>query len=160
MLDEEELRAEVEAKRARMQSEAWARDDGKADEDWMGSVVTDGVIDAPRRETVWPSSDSPDPEILPRLDALSRAVAALTEAVVRRPVGGEGVPGWLQTAAGNPLTYDAPDPARTSVCVRILPTTYARLQQAQARLGLRTTAGAWECLLRLGLAAAERLPAQ
>ncbi len=69
----------------------------------------------------------------------------------------EGIPGWLQAAAGNPLTYDAPDAARTAVCVRILPSMYSRLQQAQARLGLRTTAGAWECLLRLGLAAAERL---
>jgi len=42
---------------------------------------------------------------------------------------------------------------------RLLPTTYAQLQQVQRKMGLRTTAGAWECLLRLGFAAVERLPA-
>jgi hypothetical protein len=39
-----------------------------------------------------------------------------------------------------------------------LPTTYAQLQSTQRRMGLRTVAEAWEFLLRLGLAAAERLP--
>ena len=151
MLNEAELRAELEAKRARMESDLWANE-GASNENWMASVVTDAVMGEPHE--FLPSDDI---EIVPRLEALSRAVEALTEAVARRPMP-EGVPGWLQAAAGDPLTYDAPDSARTAVCVRILPTMYSRLQQAQARLGLRTTAGAWECLLRLGLAAAERLP--
>lgn len=54
---------------------------------------------------------------------------------------------------------DAPDSERTGVCVRILPTTYAQFQQIQRRMGLRRIAGAWEFLLKLGFAAAERLPA-
>lgn len=152
MLNEAELRAEVDAKEARMKSELWARTDGQEGESWMGSAVTDAELGPEAR---WSPPES-DAEIVPRLDALSRDIAALAEAVARRPVV-EGIPGWLQAAAGNPLTYDAPDAARTAVCVRILPSMYSRLQQAQARLGLRTTAGAWECLLRLGLAAAERL---
>lgn len=97
--------------------------------------------------------------ILPRLDALDQTVARLSALVSRRATGGPDVPGWLATAAGDPRTYDAPDAERTGVCVRVLPTTYAQLQQTQRRMGLRTTAGAWEFLLRLGLAAAERLPA-
>lgn len=105
-----------------------------------------------------------EPEILAHLETLGRTMAALTEAVARlrterpSPTGGMGeIPGWLKVAAGDPLTYDAPDPGRTSVCVRVQPTLYGRLQQAQTRLGLRTTAGAWECLLRLGLAVVDRL---
>ncbi len=97
-------------------------------------------------------------EILPRLDALDQAVTKLGALVSHRAVGGTDAPGWLATAAGDPRTYDAPDAERTGVCVRVLPTTYAQLQQTQRRMGLRTTAGAWEFLLRLGLAAAERLP--
>jgi hypothetical protein len=98
-------------------------------------------------------------ELLPRLEAFNDAVEKLTAAMNRRLVGGGGVPGWLETAAGDPHSYDAPDSERTGVCVRVLPTTYAQLQQTQRKMGLRTIAGAWEFLLRLGLAAAERLPA-
>jgi hypothetical protein len=100
-------------------------------------------------------------ELGPRLDALDQAVARLS-ALVGRHAAAEGadVLGWLARAAGDPRTYDAPDAERTGVCVRVLPTTYAQLQQTQRRMGLRTMAGAWEFLLRLGLAAAERLPAQ
>ena len=98
-------------------------------------------------------------EITAQLDAMGRTLQALSEGMARlraeRPASAEGVPTWLRQAAGNPLTYDAPDPGRITVCVRVLPTSYARLQQIQARLGLRTAAGAWEYLLRLGLATAE-----
>ena len=96
-------------------------------------------------------------DILPRLDTLDRAVEKLTAALSHRPLGGGDASGWLATAAGDPHTYDAPDSDRKGVCVRVLPTTYAQLQQLQHRMGLRTTAGAWELLLRLGFAAAERL---
>lgn len=96
-------------------------------------------------------------DILPRLDTLDRAVEKLTAALSHRPLGGGDASGWLLTAAGDPHTYDAPDSDRKGVCVRVLPTTYAQLQQLQHRMGLRTTAGAWELLLRLGFAAVERL---
>ena len=103
-------------------------------------------------------------EITAQLDAMGRSLQALSEGMARlraeRPAAAEGVPTWLQRAAGDPLTYDAPDPARITVCVRVLPASYARLQQVQARLGLRTAAGAWEYLLRLGIASATRLPSK
>jgi hypothetical protein len=100
-------------------------------------------------------------EITAQLDAMGRTLQALSEGMARlraeRPVAAEGVPTWLQHAAGDPLTYDAPDPSRMTVCVRVLPARYAQLQQVQTRLGLRTAAGAWEYLLRLGVAAALRV---
>lgn len=71
---------------------------------------------------------------------------------------GPAVPKWLRDALGNPNTYDAPDPLRVNVHVRVVPALHARVQRVQARLGVRTAAGAWESVLRLGLAAAERLP--
>ena len=95
-------------------------------------------------------------EILRRQDVIGRAVEKLTAAQSHRPVGGGDAPGWLASAAGNPHTYDAPDADRKGVCVRVLPGTYAQLQQLQRKMGLRTTAGAWEFLLRLGFAALER----
>ena len=98
-------------------------------------------------------------EILRRQDAIGRAIEKLTATQSRRPVGGGDASGWLASAAGDPHTYDAPDADRKGVCVRVLPGTYAQLQQLQRKLGLRTTAGAWEFLLRLGFAAVERLPA-
>jgi hypothetical protein len=115
----------------------------------------------PAHEDLAPSSAVVDlGEITAQLDAMGRTLQALSEGMARlraeRPLAAEGVPTWLRHAAGDPLTYDAPDPSRTTVCVRVLPASYARLQQIQARLGLRTAAGAWEYLLRLGLATAER----
>ena len=99
-------------------------------------------------------------EITAQLDAMGHTLRALSEGMARlraeRTPSAEGVPAWLQRAAGDPLTYDAPDPSRITVCVRVLPASYARLQQIRARLGLRTAAGAWEYLLRLGLTTAER----
>lgn len=64
---------------------------------------------------------------------------------------------WRRTdRQGNPLTYDAREGRRRNVCARILPSTYAQLKQARARLGLRSIAGAWEYTLRLGLAVVDR----
>ena len=98
-------------------------------------------------------------EILPRLDSISHGVQKLTTAQSRSPVGGGDASRWLASVAGDPHTYDAPDAERKGVCVRVLPGTYAQLQQLQRKMGLRTTAGAWEFLLRLGFAAVEKLPA-
>lgn len=171
-LDKDKLLGEVEEHAARMKSPLWQKDDGQADEDWTASLRNDppasaeSVSRGPRYEVPSrpptmpraPSLDVSTTEILPRLDALGHTLEELTAAVSRRPVGSDGVPSWLEGAAGDPHTYDGPDAGRTGVCVRILPTTYAQLQQTQHRMGLRTVAAAWEFLLRLGLAAAERLP--
>jgi hypothetical protein len=67
-----------------------------------------------------------------------------------------GVPPWLLDAVGDPRTYDAATTSRSDVCARIDPALYRRLQAMKERIGLRTTAGAWEYVLRAGLAVAEQ----
>lgn len=184
-LDKDTLLNEVAGHQERMNDPLWSKDGGEPEEDWTASrgnapsppaasesssyAPTD---ESPPRPPSMPRQHSPeqslpreeyhDPsmsEILPRLNALDHAVERLTSAISRRPIGREGFPGWLEGVAGDPHSYDGPDSARKGVCVRILPTTYAQLQSTQRRMGLRTVAAAWEFLLRLGFAAAERLPA-
>ncbi len=182
-LDKDTLINEVAGHQERMNDPLWSKDGGEPDEEWTASTgnappaASESASYAPRSESPprspsmpqapppdrsMPRSQSPDlsiSEILPRLDALDYAVERLTSAISRRPIGREGFPGWLEGVAGDPHAYDGPDSARKGVCVRILPTTYAQLQSTQRRMGLRTVAAAWEFLLRLGFAAAERLPA-
>ena len=171
-LDKDTLISEVEGHEVRMQGPLWSKDSGEPDADWSASLRNDSpassesashapTYESPFHPPPMPRAPSPDlstTEILPRLDALDHAVERLTAAFSRRPVGSDGIPGWLEGVAGNPHAYDGPDAGRKGVCVRILPTTYAQLQSTQRRMGLRTVAAAWEYLLRLGLAAAERLP--
>ena len=173
-LDKDTLSSEVDGHEVRMKGPLWSKDGGEPDEDWSASLRNDPpassgsvnhapTYESPPRPPPMPRSQSPDlstMEILPRLDALDHAVERLSSAISRRPVGSDGIPGWLEGVAGNPHAYDGPDGGRKGVCVRILPTTYAQLQSTQRRMGLRTVAAAWEYLLRLGLAAAERLPAR
>ena len=173
-LDKDTLSSEVDGHEVRMKGPLWSKDDGEPDEDWSASLRNDPpassestsrapTYESPPRPASMPRAPSPDlstMEILPRLDALDHTVERLTIAISRRPVGNDGIPGWLEGVAGNPHAYDGPDGGRKGVCVRILPTTYAQLQSTQRRMGLRTVAAAWEYLLRLGLAAAERLPAR
>lgn len=172
-LDADRLRAEVEAHRARMESPLWAPTDGEQDESWAAQLKVEPAVSTlpPKSRSAEERMVHPQPsvrvplefgaqDILRRLVALDQTVEKLTAAVNRRAAGSDRLPGWLEEAAGDPHTYDAPDAGRTGVCVRILPATYTQLQQAQRRMGLRTTAGAWEFLLRLGLAAADRLPAR
>lgn len=182
-LDAAQLAAEAEAKEVRMRSAAWA-DTGHDDENWAATLTQGDVVDpepaaiaSPRRTRASSRPERREPVhedlastlaapvdlggITAQLDAMGRTLQALSEGMARlraeRPASAEEVPIWLRNAAGDPLTYDAPDPARITVCVRVLPASYARLQQIQARLGLRTAAGAWEYLLRLGLAAATQI---
>ncbi len=96
-----------------------------------------------------------DPDFLAHL----LEVRSLVKGLVERE-SSPGVPAWITDMAGNPLTYDLPSKGRKDVCARITPSTYGRLKQAQTRLGLRTTAGAWEYVLRLGLAVVDRMPAR
>jgi hypothetical protein len=187
-LDKDTLLNEVAGHQERMKSPLWSKGDVELDENWSASLRSDPpapaetTIDAPTyhaptsespprspsmaREDSYeppmprtPSSDLSMTDILPRLDALDHAIERLTTTIFRRPSGREGFPGWLEGVAGDPHSYDGPDSARKGVCVRILPSTYAQLQAIQRRMGLRTVAAAWEYLLRLGFAAAERLPA-
>lgn len=158
----QELIEAADAHEARMASANWARSDGDEGDSWADSLASVRRA-APERSRAEPTAPdwSPDgraSESQPRLDSLERGVETLTDAVKRRPAGSEAFPGWLELAAGNPHTYDSPDPTRMGVFARIRPATYDRLRAIQRRIGLRTTAGAWEFLLRLGLAAAERLP--
>ncbi len=186
-LDRETLVNEVDGHEERLKGPLWSKDGGEQDDSWMASLRNDPpasseppspapTYDRPPRPSPPPraptSSRPPRPsppprasfpdvsteEILPRLDALDHAVEKLTLAVSRRPLGSDGLPGWLEGAAGDPHAYSGPDGGRTGVCVRVLPTTYAQLQRIQRRMQLKTIAAAWEFLLRLGLAAAERLP--
>ena len=62
-------------------------------------------------------------------------------------------------AAGDPHEYDGPSHKRMMACARVNPLAYAELKNLRHELGLRTMAGVWEYVLRLGLAAAERRPA-
>lgn len=181
-LDAAQLRAEAEAHRQRMESPLWtpAESEGKQEASWTAALSRGpaaGDRPAPLRQA-GPATSLSDPlpsspltmpaipapgesaatEILPRLEALDRSVERLAAAISRRPPSRDDVPAWLEQAAGDPRTYDAPDSARIGVCVRILPATYQQVQRAQRTLGLRTTAGVWEVLARLGLAALERLP--
>ena len=187
-LDAARLAAEADAKEARMRSAAWAdtptEDENWLASLTHGEVLDPETTEvAPSSGTARRSRTRPAPppelhpahedlapsaavvdlgEITAQLDAMGRTLQALSEGMTRlraeRPASAEGVPTWLRHAAGDPLTYDAPDSARITVCVRVLPGSYARLQQVQARLGLRSAAGAWEYLLRLGIAASDRLP--
>jgi hypothetical protein len=83
-------------------------------------------------------------------------LAAILARLEMAPATTGGLPAWLTEAIGNPLTYDAAAANRKDVCVRVDPALYRRLQGMKERLGLRTTAGAWEYVLRAGLAVAGR----
>lgn len=169
MLDEELLRAELEAKDARMKSVLWSPpEESAADQDWSALLARPAEVAsaAPRPphpkwsdEVAPPRAPAPSgfsDEQAQRLAVLERNVNSLLQtAQLRRPSDGN-LPEWLLSAAGNPLTYDAREARRRNVCARILPSTYTKLKQAKTRLGLRSIAGAWEYLLRLGLAVVER----
>lgn len=68
------------------------------------------------------------------------------------------VPSWLLAAAHDRTTCDLPNPARRPSGVRVLPGLQATIERVQKRRGIRSRVGAWEWLLRLGLAAEEHLP--
>jgi hypothetical protein len=170
-LDPAELAAAADAHKEWMDSPDWQRADGHPDDEMAAALAglaetTDEALspasgfEGPGGLVIPPPVATPD--LLPRLDALDLRLAELTEAVPRmqfdRPSPAVEVPRWLLAAAGDPQSYDAPDPARIGVGWRVHPATYARIKQVQAGLGLRTLAGTLECVLQRGLAAAGRLP--
>ena len=170
MLDPLRARAEADAAERRGAGTLWA----PGPVAWEG--VTAGTVAQP--EVVPTVEDAVDeaPPARPRVAELRRAEAtralsprvteavptALLAAILARldmmPPAGGGVPAWLVEALGNPLSYDAAAPHRKDVCARVDPALYRRLQAMKERLGLRTTAGAWEYVLRAGLAVGERAP--
>ena len=106
----------------------------------------------PPRVTVFPLTEPPRGT----KDVPTALLAAILARLEMAPAGTGGVPAWLIEAVGNPLTYDAAAANRKDVCARVDPVLYRRLQVMKERFGLRTTAGAWEYVLRAGLAVAER----
>lgn len=184
-LDKDTLLNEVAGHQDRMSSPLWSKDGGEPDGDWTQALRSDPPAPrtavgpaptyhapksgSPSRTSSTPREQYDEPltprtvtrepsmtQILPRLDALDRAIEQLSALMARRSVGRDEMTDWPQGAAGDPHSYDGPDSARKGVCVRILPTTYAQLQATKHRMGLRTVAATWEFLLRLGFAAAER----
>jgi len=123
------------------------------EEEAGGAAVTARAAMAPvQRAAADPREVARDTQQVPT--ALLAAILARLE--MAPPRRDEAVPGWLTEAIGNPLSYDAASPHRIDVCARVDPALYRRLQAMKERLGLRTTAGAWEYVLRVGLAAGER----
>lgn len=57
-----------------------------------------------------------------------------------------------------PRAYDVPNPARQPAGIRVVPELKKAIDQVQTRRGLRSNVGAWEYLLRLGLAVEQKIP--
>lgn len=163
MLDAARARAEADAAERRGAGTLWGAGPVAWEGVTAGTVVQPGVV-----LTVEEEPGHAD-RALPRVATLRRAetppateevpkplLAAILARVQMAPEATRDVPAWLAEAVGNPLVYDAAAPHRKDVCARVNPALYRRLQLMKDRLGLRTTAGAWEYVLRAGLAASER----
>ncbi|MSP55951.1 MAG: hypothetical protein EXR69_10165 [Myxococcales bacterium] len=163
MLDPVRARAEADAAERRGAGTLWAAGPVEWDAVTTGTVSQSEVV--PVVEDPGGASERVRPRVaaLPRRDAppgTQEVPTALLAAIVARlemaPAASAGVPTWLIEAVGNPLTYDAAAANRKDVCARVDPGLYRRLQAMKERLGLRTTAGAWEYVLRAGLVVGER----
>lgn len=162
MLDPARARAEADAAERRGAGTLW----GAVPVEW--DAVSVGAVAQPEVVPVVEDGGAEESRTRPRVAAPPRCEpaagtqevpTALLAAILARlemaPPATGGVPAWLVEAIGNPLTYDAASAHRKDVCARVAPALYRRLQGLKERLGLRTTAGAWEYVLRAGLAAAE-----
>lgn len=166
MLDPLRARAEADAAERRGAGPLWAAGPVAWEGVTVGTVaqaevvptVEEGPAEAvPVQPRVAALRGAQAPQVEPR--ATEEVPRALLAAILARlqmaPPTTGGVPAWLVQAVGNPLTYDAATAHRKDVCARVDPALYGRLQAVKERFGLRTTAGAWEYVLRAGLAAAE-----
>lgn len=162
MLDPARARAEADAAERRGAGTLWAA----GPVEW--EAVSTGTVSQPEVVPVVEDAGSEAASSRSRVAELRRREAvsgtqevptALLAAILARlgmaPAATAGVPAWLVEAVGNPLTYDAAAANRKDVCARVDPALYRRLQTMKERLRLRTTAGAWEYVLRAGLAVAE-----
>ncbi len=170
MLDAERARAEADAAERRGAGTLWSAGPVEWEGVTAGAVAQPDVVPVLEDTGDEPVRERPSVAVLPRSeprqvtspldpssDLLSeRRIAAILARLETATATGGGVPGWLLDAVGNPLTYDAARPNRKDVCARVDPGLYRRLQAMRERLGLRTTAGAWEYVLRVGLAVGER----
>lgn len=172
MLDPARARAETDAAERRGAGTLWGTGPVAWEGVTVGTVAQAEVVPTVEKDgNAAPARESPTVAALQRAAAAPRAIVldthevptALLAAILARlemvpPRRHEAVPSWLTEAIGNPHTYDAASPRRIDVCARVDPTLYRRLQGMKERLGLRTTAGAWEYVLRAGLAVARGCP--
>lgn len=161
-IDADRLRDEADAHERRLQSPLWTTRPGERPDAWMDLVAAEsrGPAVEPMGEhplptasqpnqgaayqAAWSSNTAPvDPHTLPRR----------SQPAPRRPHAWEELASLVDLS----LPFDGPDASRRAYCARLPPATYASLKRQQARLGLRTRAAAWDYLLQLGIAAAERL---
>ncbi len=126
----------------------------EGEEGGVGVELRRAVATLPRTGVAAPRAPARDTEELPK--ALLAAILARLEMAPQCVE--EGVPRWLVEAIGQPLSYDAASQHRIDVCARVHPGLYRRFQAMKLRLGLRTTAGAWEYVLRAGLIVSDRWP--
>lgn len=165
MLDPARARSEADAAERRGAGTLWAAGPVEWESVSSGTVAQPEVVPVAEEGSGQALRTRPSAAALPRAEArrgteTQEVPTALLAAILSRlemvsPATG-GVPAWLVEAVGNPLTYDAASAHRKDVCARVDPALYRRLQAMKGRLGLRTTAGAWEYVLRAGLAVAER----
>ncbi len=172
MLDPARARAEADAAERRGAGTLWGAGPVAWEGVSVGTVAQAEVVPTVEGDgNAAPARDRPTVAPLPRAAVNPRGPVrdtqevptALLAAILARlemapPRRDEAVPSWLTEAIGNPLTYDAAAPHRMDVCARVDPALYRRLQAMKERLGLRTTAGAWEYVLRAGLAVARGGP--
>ncbi len=169
MLDPARARAEADAAEQRGSGTLWAAGPLAWEGVSAGTVAQAEVV--PSVEDERDEEPGPAPRLAPVRRARARAPCAWEEteqvptallaAILARlemapRSDGGGVPSWLAEAIGDPLTYAAASPHRIDVCARVHPALYRKFQAMKERLGLRTMAGAWEYVLRAGLAAAAR----
>ena len=160
MLDPARARAEADAAERRGAGTLWA--DGAVE--WetvsVGAVSQPPVVPAVDAGVALAASRvAPVPRAEPRRPTEEVPTALLAAILARLEMtapSATAVPSWLVDAVGDPRTYDSAATNRKDVCARVDPALYRRLQAMKERLGLRTTAGAWEYVLGAGLAVAER----
>ncbi len=163
ILDHEYLRTEGDGHEARRMSPAWTIEEGEkpgAWMDWLAAKSKPGASVAEQRtsRSVAPSAVQQRAARPHQKQVWDEPQEQPVESTLRSMDAITGVPDWLVSASGNPSTYDAPNPIRIGVCVRLLPASYSQIKQVKYHHALRTVAGTMEFLLRLGLAVAERMP--
>lgn len=157
-INSKSLEAAANAHSARLESPLWKESSDRPITVGDAQVSpTDPTPHLPQNHSTTPTST--DPELREFLTEIATSIKHLADSVaVLQSQHPNPDKSWITEAAGNPRIYDSPDPARENVCVRLSPTLYRTLQDTQKQLGLRTRAGAWELVVRLGVAAASKLP--
>ena len=160
MLDPVRARAEADAAERRGAGTLWAAGPVEWDAVTAGAVAQAEVVPVVEDASGALPSARPRVAALPRAEGHARGAHGGARGDSGAPGDGARCERWraglARCAIGNPLTYDAAAGNRKDVCVRVDPALYRQLQAMKERLGLRTTAGAWEYVLRAGLAVGEK----